>query len=82
MTEFEKEVIDRLGRIETKLDTDGRHLYGNGKPGLVDRITAVESDVAVLKAHRSWVRDWLGWLLAGGVGAKELARWLIDKAGN
>ena len=33
LTNFEKEVIDRLGRIETKLDNDFRALHGNGQPG-------------------------------------------------
>ena len=82
MTEFEREVIDRLGRIETKLDNDGMHLYGNGKPGLVDRISKVEADVEVIKAHRSWVKDWLGWLCAGGLTAKEIAQAIIHMSSN
>lgn len=54
MTDFEKDVIDRLGRIETKqdtieqkLDNDDEILHGNGKPGLLDRVTALEMQSTV-----------------------------------
>ncbi len=39
MSSFEREVIDRLGRIETKVDADFRVLYGNGKPGLIKEVS-------------------------------------------
>ena len=44
MDEFQRDVIDRLGRIETKLDNDYKALHGNGKPGLLDRVTTLESE--------------------------------------
>lgn len=49
LTDFEKEVIDRLGRIETKLDNDFRALHGNGQPGLIEKHTDLEHRVATLE---------------------------------
>ena len=45
LTDFEKEVIDRLGRIETKLDNDFSALHGNGQPGLIKKHEKLESRV-------------------------------------
>ena len=42
---FEREVIDRLARIETKLDADYTALHGNGKPGLLDRVSKLENSM-------------------------------------
>ena len=47
--DFEKEVIDRLGRIETKLDNDFRALHGNGQPGLIEKTQKLESRVQTLE---------------------------------
>lgn len=60
MTQFEKEVIDRLGRIETKLDTDYRTLHGNGKPGLVDEVDDLEHRVRDLEARQAAKHRCLG----------------------
>ena len=49
MRDFEREVIDRLGRIETKLDADYRALHGNGRPGVIDRMATLESKIALLE---------------------------------
>lgn len=45
MTQFEKDVYDkltniseRLGKIETKLNADYAELHGNGKPGLIKNV--------------------------------------------
>lgn len=47
MSAFEKEVIDRLGRIETKLDVDFRTLHGSdSKAGLVERVETLEKHKA------------------------------------
>jgi len=51
MVEFEHEVIDRLGRIETKLDNDYRAIHGNGKPGLLDDVRELQSRVQALEDH-------------------------------
>jgi len=45
LTDFETDVIDRLGRIETKLDNDFRALHGNGQPGLIEKHEKLESRV-------------------------------------
>lgn len=49
LTNFEKEVIDRLGRIETKLDNDFRALHGNGQPGLIEKTQKLEQRVKSLE---------------------------------
>ena len=106
MTEFERDVIDRLGRIETKLDSDYRALHGNGKPGLIDRVASVEqrllvteiqekeiqrlvqtileikSELLLLKERRKWWKDWLGWICAGGLTAKEAVMIIIKAMGG
>ena len=67
MSEFEKNVIDRLARIESYLENDSKALYGNGKPGLLDRVSQLETQVKLTSSRQSWVRDSLGWLIATGV---------------
>ena len=52
MTQFEQDVIDRLGRIETKLDADYRTLHGAGRPGLVEKLDALEDRLRDLETHR------------------------------
>ena len=42
---FEREVIERLTSIEVKLDADYRALHGNGKPGLLDRVSKLENSM-------------------------------------
>lgn len=71
MTQFEKEVIDRLGRIETKLDNDFRELHGNGQPGLIHRTGEIELRLGKVedrlrqaeKSNRR-VAGIVGWLVA------------------
>lgn len=53
MTPFEREVIDRLGRIETKLDADYRALHGNGHPGLIDKHSDLEQRVRILETSQT-----------------------------
>ena len=49
LTDFETDVIDRLGRIETKLDNDFRALHGNGQPGLIEKHEKLEQRVKSLE---------------------------------
>lgn len=49
MTPFERDVIDRLGRIETKLNADFATLHGNGQPGLVQKQAALETRVSAIE---------------------------------
>ena len=67
MTKFEKEVIERLIRIETDfknarndLKEDHKILHGNGQPGLIHRVTVLEN-------HWHWIK-WLAGLVGTGVG--------------
>lgn len=69
---WENEVIDRLGRIETKLDNDYRVLNGNGHPGLIARVEGVERDVVVIKAKNTTFKEWMGWLIAGAFAIMNL----------
>lgn len=77
--EFEKDAIDRLSRIETKLDADYRALYGNGRPGLIDDMSNVKRDICLLKARQSWwgtaLAGWLSilsWLATTGIAVVAL----------
>lgn len=40
---FRSEVIDRLARIEEQLKSDYKALHGNGKKGLLDRVSDLEN---------------------------------------
>jgi len=45
-TAFEKEVIERLTTIEVKLNQDYKALHGNGKKGLLDRVSDLENSMS------------------------------------
>ena len=67
MTHFEKDVIDRLGRIEEqnvtqfkRLEAMEKAIRGNGQPGLLSR-------VANLEMNWRWVK-WLAGVIGAGVG--------------
>lgn len=61
MTNFERDVIDRLGRIETKIDHDYRTLHGSiSEEGLVSRVGKLESRMQTVTEYsalqkRFWV---------------------------
>ena len=67
MRPFEQEVIDRLGRIETKLDTDYRTLHGDGRPGLVDKLDTLEDRVRDLENQLAAKQRHWG-AIAGAIG--------------
>ncbi|MDD5699123.1 MAG: hypothetical protein PHH77_10950 [Victivallaceae bacterium] len=56
MTNFEKEVITRLTRMEAKLDNDYRELHGHeGKPGLIDKHDALDDRVHTIETtYKTW----------------------------
>lgn len=66
MSEFERDVIDRLGRIETKLDNDFHTLHGNGQPGLLARVDELEREMLLITSKKHWIKEWLGWIFAVG----------------
>jgi len=66
MTHFEREVIDRLGRIEEQNKTQFRRLemveheiYGNGHPGLAQRVQAIEDHNRNRKEGKTGLLAWL-----------------------
>ena len=73
LTDFEREVIDRLGRIETKLDNDFRALHGNGQPGLIEKHEKLENRVASLE-HRVDTQSGIAGKIVIG------AAWLVTTA--
>ena len=42
---FEREVLQRLTAIEVKLNADYRALHGNGKKGILDRVSDIENKI-------------------------------------
>lgn len=82
MRTFEQDVIERLVRIETKLDNDFRALHGTeNTPGLLADMEQVKTDLAILKAQRSWwgtaLAGWLSvvsWLVTTGIAVVALLR--------
>ncbi len=67
MSDFEREVIERLSGIESDikqvhkdLKEDYRILHGNGHPGLIHRVT-------VLEAHQKAKENHVG-IIAGIIG--------------
>lgn len=67
MTAFEKDVIDRLGRIEERLTNDFRLIHGNGKPGIVDKVQNITTRIEHLEAREKERSRHTG-LLAGVIG--------------
>lgn len=74
MTKFEQDVIDRLARIEENIDelkgdltNDYRVLHGNGKPGLVDRVTALETSQKSKENHAGVFAGIIGFLVNAAI---------------
>lgn len=59
--------------IKAKLDSDYRALYGNGHPGLIEEVSELKRDLAIIKAKNSW----FGTAIAGWV---SVIAWLITTA--
>jgi len=67
MTQFEKDVIDRLARIEEKLTRDYQALHGNGKPGILDEVKNITTRVDRLEQRQKQQSKQTG-LIAGIIG--------------
>lgn len=74
MNSFEKEVIDRLARIEEnieglqgKLTNDYKVLHGNGQPGLVDRVTALETSQKSKATHTGFFAGIIGFIVNAAI---------------
>lgn len=48
MTDFEKQVIETLSKLETLITEDHKLLRGNGHPGLLERVATLESNQGVV----------------------------------
>ena len=64
LDDWQRDVIERLTRIETMVEEDHKALHGNGHAGLITRVTNME---ATNKAHAGWITHvigGIGWLIA------------------
>ena len=59
-----REIYADVREIKTKLDRDYAALYGNGHPGLIDRVQKLENEFSKMHEKRKWYREWLGWIFA------------------
>lgn len=76
MMPFEKEVIDRLGRIEEKIDNDFRILHGTSNDeGLIRRVGKLESRLQSVTEGSEYQRKFL--VTAGGL-AGFLLKFVVD----
>lgn len=55
--EFQKDVIDRLARIEEAINNDYKALHGNGKPGLLDRVARLETQAGLVEAQQQTLHE-------------------------
>lgn len=67
MTGFEKEVIERLARIEERLTHDYHALHGNGKPGILEEVKNITTRVELLERRAKEQTKQTG-LVAGIIG--------------
>ena len=67
MTQFEADVIDRLARIEEKLNRDYHTIHGNGKPGIVEKVENITSRVEKLEDRQTQQSNHAG-VIAGIIG--------------
>lgn len=77
MTQFEQDVIERLTKLNAKLEEvqkalskDYKALHGNGHPGLIERVTLLEH-------NWGWIK-WLAGIIGAGIGivATNLKDWI------
>ena len=57
MNDFEKEVLERLTRIDENLKGLNKRIYGNGQPGIEDKLIMLEKKVEVLESKQGWVKE-------------------------
>lgn len=50
--------------IKNNQEEDRKTLYGNGHPGLIDRVQKLETEFSKMNEKRKWYREWLGWIFA------------------
>ena len=52
MNDFEKQVIETLTELKTLITEDHKILRGNGHPGLIDRVAALEGNQGMVKGFK------------------------------
>ena len=62
-TQFEKEVIERLTAIEVKLGQDYKALHGNGKAGLIDRVSKLENAMSAGGIMYRAIVGFIAWII-------------------
>lgn len=75
MNDFEREVLERLTKIEENIKGINKRIYGNGQPGLDDKVIALDKRVVVIESKqegkRSVIKDTanvIAWLVATTIG--------------
>lgn len=61
---FEREITERLGRIETKLDLLLRTVHGQEQPGLVQKMQSIENRLLSLELLEHSARKHYGRIAA------------------
>jgi len=74
MNSYEKEVIERLTRIEENikqvrddLQEDYKILHGNGQPGLVQRVTVLETNQKAKENHVGIIAGIIGFIINAAI---------------
>lgn len=58
------EISGDIKVIKRDLGEDYKLLHGNGKAGLVERVTEIETQMRERRSVWAFLREWLGWLFA------------------
>ena len=58
---------ERINTINEKLDTDYKHLHGNGQPGLISRVQALEDARAADAKHHGALWAVVGFLVNAAI---------------
>ena len=74
MTAFERDVIERLARIEERLTHDYHELHGNGKPGILEkvqnitqRVDRLESNQQAQSKHTGMIAADIAWIVNAAI---------------
>ena len=74
MNSYEKEVLERLTRIEENIKSvrndlkeDYKILHGNGQPGLVHRVTVLETNQKAKENHFGIVAGIIGFIINAAI---------------
>lgn len=60
---FEYEVLQRLTAIEVKLGQDYKTLHGNGKAGLIDRVSKLENAMSAGGIMYRAIVSFIAWIV-------------------